>query len=138
AGSAQRVARDLGGAYMRKAREAALSNRGAEVDRWLSEAKAVGVSSSELNSFQRDLSQAKQKAAAAEAERLAGLARDRVKEGKLDAPANDNAAFYLAALQAADANNAAVGTLSRELATNLLDRPPPAPRAAKTTHTDPA
>jgi len=136
AGSVQRVSRDLGGAYMRKAREAALANRGSEVDRWLTEAKAIGVSNSELNSFQRDLSAAKQKAAAAEAERLAGLARDRVKEGKLDAPANDNAAFYLTALQAADANNGAVATVSRELATKLLDRASAAARDGKTTQMD--
>ena len=135
-GSAQRVARDLGGAYMRKAREAALANRGPDVDRWLGEAKAVGVNSSELNSFQRDLASAKQKAAAAEAERLAGLARDRVKEGKLTEPANDNAGFYLGALQAADANNAAVATLSRELATKLLDRASAAARDGKTAQMD--
>jgi TonB family protein len=135
-GSTQRVARDLGNAYMRKAREAALSNRGPDVDRWLTEAKAVGVSNSELNSFQRDLTAAKQKAAAAETERLAGLTRDRVKEGKLSDPANDNAVFYLTALQAADANNAAVATLSRELATKLLDRASGAARDGKTAQMD--
>ncbi len=70
----QRVQRDLGNAYMRKAREAANANRGPEVDRWLAEAKSAGVSAAELNSFQRDLSAAKQKAAAAEADRLATLA----------------------------------------------------------------
>ena len=118
----QRVARDLGGAFMRKAREAALANKGPEVDRWLAEAKSVGVSSSELNSFQRDLTSAKQRAAAAEADRLAGLARDRIKDGKLVEPANDSAAFYLSALQAADANNSYVVAGGRELATKLLDR----------------
>jgi TonB family protein len=118
----QRVSRDLGGAFMRKAREAALANKGPEVDRWLAEAKSVGVSSSELNSFQRDLASAKQRAAAAEADRLAGLARDRMKDGKLVEPANDSAAFYLSALQAADANNSYVVAGGRELATKLLDR----------------
>jgi TonB family protein len=136
ASSAQRVSRDLGGAFMRKAREAALANRSQDVDRWLGEARAVGVSNSELNGFQRDLSAAKQKAAAAEAERLAALARDRVKEGKLDAPANDNAAFYLTALQAADSNNGAVASVSRELATKLLDRASAAARDGKTAQMD--
>jgi TonB family protein len=121
-GAQQRVARDLGNAFMRKAREAALANRGSEVDRWLAEAKSVGVSSSELNSFQRDLASAKQRAAAAEADRLANLAKDRMKEGKLTEPANDSAAFYLSALQSADANNSYVASGSRELATKLLDR----------------
>ena len=136
AGAAQRVARDLGGAYMRKAREAALANRGPEVDRWLGEAKAIGVSSGELNSFQRDLASAKQKAAAAEADRLGALARDRVKEGKLTEPANDNAAFYLTALQAADANNPAAATASRDLAAKLLDRANVAARDGKTAQMD--
>jgi protein TonB len=136
AGSAQRLSRDLGGAYMRKAREAALANRATDVDRWLAEAKAIGVSSGELNSFQRDLTSAKQKAAAAEAERLGNLARDRVKEGKLTDPANDNAVFYLTALQAADANNPAVVAASRELAAKLLDRAGAAARDGKTAQMD--
>ena len=53
--AAARVQRDLGDAFMRKAREAALGNAGPDVDRWLAEAKSMGVSSGELNSFQRDL-----------------------------------------------------------------------------------
>ena len=135
--STQRVARDLGAAYMRKAREAAMANsKGPDVDRWLAEAKAVGVSASELNSFQRDLSSAKQRAAAAEAERLANLARDRIKDNKLTEPANDSAAFYLSALQAADANNAYVAAGSRELATKLLDRASAASRESKTAQMD--
>jgi protein TonB len=134
--SQQRVARDLGSAYMRKARESALANRAPEVDRWLAEAKAVGVSAGELNGFQRELSTAKQRAAAAEAERLAGLARDRLREGKLVEPANDNAAFYITALQAADANNAAIATSGRELATKLLDRASAASRDGKAAQMD--
>jgi TonB family protein len=128
----QRVTRELGGAFMRKAREAALANKQPEVDRWLAEAKAVGVSSGELNSFQRDLASAKQRAASAEADRLAGLARDRIKDGKLVEPANDSAAFYLSALQAADANNSFVATGSRELATKLLDRASASSREGRT------
>ena len=132
----QRVMRDLGAAYMRKAREAALANRGPDVDRWLAEAKSVGVSSGELNSFQRDLTAAKQKAAAAEAERIATLARDRIREGKLTDPANDSAAYYLTALQTADANHAYVAAGSRELATKLLDRASSAAREGKSAQSD--
>jgi TonB family protein len=122
AASYQRIMRDLGAAYMRKAREAAVANRGPDVERWLGEAKGAGVSAGELNSFQRDITAAKQKAAAAENDRMAGLARDRIKEGKLTDPANDSAAYYLTALQTADANHGYVATGSRELATKLLDR----------------
>jgi TonB family protein len=127
----QRVMRDLGNAYLRKAREAAQANRSAEVDRWLGEAKGAGVSAAELNSFQRELSAAKQKAAAAEADRLANFARDRIKEGKLTEPANDSAASYLTALQAADGNHPYVAAGSRELATKLLDRASAAAREGK-------
>jgi protein TonB len=135
-GSAQRVARDLGNAYMRKAREAALGNKGAEVDRWIAEARSVGVSTSELNSFQRDLASAKQRAAAAEADRLAGLARDRIKDGKLVEPANDSAAFYLSALQSADGNNSYIAAGSRELSTKLLDRASASGREGRTAQMD--
>ena len=131
ASSYQRVMRDLGNAYMRKAREAAQANRAPDVDRWIAEAKSVGVSAAELNSFQRDLSAAKQKAVAAENDRLAGLVRDRIRENKLTDPANDSAAYYLTALQTADANHSYVAAGSRELATKLLDRASAAAREGK-------
>jgi protein TonB len=128
--------RDLGSAFMRKAREAAQANRGPDADRWLAEAKSVGVSAAELNSFQRDLSAAKQKAVAAENDRLAGLARDRIRENKLTDPANDSASYYLAALQTADASHAYVATGSRELATKLLDRASAAAREGKSAQSE--
>ena len=136
AASYQRVMRDLGAAYMRKAREAAVANRGPDVDRWLGEAKGAGVSASELNSFQREITAAKQKAAAAEADRLANLTRDRIREGKLTEPANDSASYYLTALQTSDANHAYVATGSRELATKLLDRASAAARDGKAAQSD--
>ena len=136
AASYQRIMRDLGAAYMRKAREAATANRAPDVERWLGEAKGAGVSNAELNSFQRDVSAAKQKAAAAENDRLAGLTRDRIKEGKLTDPANDSAAYYLTALQTADANHAYVTAGSRELATKLLDRASAAAREGKNAQSD--
>jgi TonB family protein len=132
ASASQRLQRDLSSAYLRKAREAALANKAPEVERWLAEAKSAGVSASELNSFQRDLNSQKQRAQAAEADRLAGLAKDRIKEGKLIEPANDGAAFYLSALQAADGNHPYVTAGSRELATKLLDRASTASRENKT------
>ncbi|MBX5461180.1 MAG: energy transducer TonB [Steroidobacteraceae bacterium] len=128
----QRLARDLGNAYMRKAREAALANRGNEADRWLAEARSVGVSASELNAFQREMNAARQRAAAAETERLADLARDRLRENKLTEPANDSAAYYLTALMSADADHAYVATGKRELAAKLLERAGAAAREGKT------
>ena len=120
--AAQRLQRDLASAYLRKARESFLGNKPAEVDRWVAEAKAVGVSSAELSAFNRDLQSQKQRAAAAEADRLAGLAKERIRDGRLVDPVNDSAAFYLSALQSADGNNPYVVAGGRELATKLLDR----------------
>jgi TonB family protein len=132
----QRVQRDLGNAYMRKAREAAAANRGPEIDRWLAEAKSAGVSAAELNSFQRDMTTAKQKAAAAENDRLASLARDRIRDGKLTEPANDSAAYYLTSLQTADANHSYFATGSRDLVAKLLDRANAAARDGKSPEAD--
>ena len=118
----QRLTRDLNAAYMRKAREAAISNKAADVDRWLTEARAGGVSPSEISAFQKELANARQKAINAESERVAQLVRDRIRDGRLSDPANDSAVFYLNQLQSADANNAAVGTLSRDLAGKFVER----------------
>jgi periplasmic protein TonB len=118
----QRAQRDLNAAYMRKAREAALTRNQTEEDRWLAEAKAGGVSASDIAAFQRDLASARQKAAAAEADRLAQLARDRIREGKLTDPAQDNATYYVTQLQSADPSNSALAAASHDLATKLLDR----------------
>jgi len=131
AASYQRVMRDIGNTAMKKAREAASQGRGPDVERWLAEARSAGVSAAELNSFQRDLSAAKQKAAAAEADRIATLARDRIREGKLLDPANDSGAYYLNALQNADPNHPYLTTGNRDLAAKLVDRANAAVRANK-------
>jgi protein TonB len=118
----QRLQRDLNAAYMRKAREAALSKNQPDADRWLAEAKNGGVSATDLAAFQRDLVTARQKAAAAEADRFAQLARDRIRDGKLTDPAQDSAAYYAGQLQASDPANAALAGISKDLAAKLVDR----------------
>ena len=118
----QRAQRDLNSAYLRKAREAAVNKNQADEDRWLGEAKAGGVSASDLATFQRDLVAARQKAAAAEVERVAQLARDRIRDGKLTDPAQDSATFYVGQLQTTDPSNAAAASLSKDLAGKLVDR----------------
>jgi TonB family protein len=118
----QRLQRDLNAAYMRKAREAAIANKAQDVDRWLAEARAGGMSQGEITAFQKELSNAKQKAINAEADRLASLTRDRTRDGRLTDPSNDSAVFYLTQLQGMDANNANVGPLSKDLASKLVDR----------------
>ncbi len=118
----QRTQRDLNSAYMRKARDAALSKNSTDEDRWLAEAKAGGVSANDIASFQRDLAAARQKATAAEAERLAQLARDRIRDGKLTDPAQDSAAYFITQLQTTDPANAAVATVTHDLAAKLVER----------------
>ena len=60
----QRAVHDLGAAYLRKARDAALAKNSAEEDRWLNEARAAGMKPAEIAAFQRDLTNTRQKAAA--------------------------------------------------------------------------
>jgi TonB family protein len=118
----QHLSRDLNAAYMRKAREAAIANKAPDVDRWLTEARAGGVSASEISSFQKELSNARQKAITAESDRVLQLARDRIRDGRLTDPAQDSAAFYINQAQGTDPNNPALGQLSKDLASRLVDR----------------
>lgn len=118
----QRLQRDLNAAYMRKARESAIANKAPDVDRWLTEARAGGVSNSEVTSFQKELANARQKAINAESERVVQLVRDRIRDNRLSDPANDSAVYYLNQLQATDANNPAVVQLSKELSGKFVER----------------
>jgi TonB family protein len=126
-----RMSRDLNSAYLRKAREAAIANHAAEVDRWLTEAKAGGVSTTEINSFQKELTTARQKAMSIEAERLAQLVHDRIRDGRLTDPAQDSATYYITQIQNTDASNPAIGSLSRDLATRLVERARTSAQAGK-------
>ena len=118
----QRAQRDLNAAFMRKAREAALSKNQADEDHWLAEARSGGVSAADITAFQRDLVTARQKAMAAEGERFVQMARERIRDGKLTDPAQDSAAYYIGQLQATDPSNSAVTGLSRDLASRLIER----------------
>jgi protein TonB len=130
--SAQRVTRELSGAYLRKAREAGVANQKSEYDRWVAEARSSGASNADVTALQREITTARQRANSAEADRLGQLARDRLREGKLTEPAQDSAAFYLTSLQSTDGNNAALAPASRELAAKLLERAGAAAREGKT------
>jgi TonB family protein len=127
----QRMNRELNSAYMRKAREAAVANKAGDVDRWLTEAKAGGVSANEITSFQKELANARQKAINAESDRLSQLARDRIRDGRLTDPAQDSAAYYITQIQTADPNNAALGPLSKDLSSKLIDRARTAAQAGR-------
>jgi TonB family protein len=118
----QRVAHELVAADLRKAREASLAHNPAEQERWLNEARAAGLKPGEAAAFQREMAGARQKAAQAESERIAQLARERMRDGRLTDPAQDSAAYYLSQLQAADAGSSVFADGSRELAGKLLER----------------
>lgn len=118
----QRVAHELIAADLRKARDAAAARSPVEQERWLNEARALGMRPAEAAAFQRELAGARQKASAAEGERLAQLARERMRDGRLTDPPQDSAAWYLTQLQSFDAASITLADASRELAGKLLDR----------------
>jgi periplasmic protein TonB len=120
--STARAQHNLVSACLRKARDAGIARNAAESERWLNEARAAGASAAEISAFQHDLAGAQAKATRAEGDRLAQLARDRLRDGRLTDPAQDSAAWYLGQLQSADPENAAVATVSRDLSGKLLDR----------------
>jgi protein TonB len=120
--TAQRAQRELGNAYLRKAREAALSKNPMEEERWLNEARAIGMKQTDIAAVQRDVSSARAKVAAAESERTLQQARDRIRDGRLSEPAQDCAVFYLTQLQGSDPTNAGLADAARELSGKLLER----------------
>jgi len=126
----------LASAYMRKARDAGIARNGAEQERWLNEARAAGVSAADISAFQHDLAGAQAKAAHAEGDRLAQLARERLRDGRLTDPAQDSAAYYLTQLQSADPENTGLATASRDLAKLLLDRARASLQAGKSVDQD--
>jgi TonB family protein len=118
----QRAAHELMGAYLRKAREAALARNNADEDRWLDEARGAGAKPADVAAFQKDVLGARQKAAQAESDHLLQLARERLQDGRLTEPAQDSAAWYLTQLQANDAANAGFADASHQLAQLLVQR----------------
>ena len=115
----QRATHALIVADLRKARE---SRNPTEQEHWVSAARAAGLKPAEASAFQRELAGARQKATQAENDRLAQLAHERMRDGRLTDPAQDSAAYYLTQLQAADAGSAALAEAGHELAGKLLDR----------------
>lgn len=134
--STQRAVHELTAAYLKKAREAALLKNSADEERWLNEARGLGLKPAELTAFQRELVSARQKAAQAEADRALQLTRTALRDGRLTDPAQDSATWYLAQLQASDPANAALPEASRELAGKLLERARAAVLAGKSGDAD--
>lgn len=120
--STQRAQHELSAAYLHKAREAAVAKNGAEEERWLGEARAIGMKPEDMAAFQREIAGARAKATQAESERLVQTARERMRDGRLTDPVQDCAAYYLTQAQSTDPASASVADAGRELAQQLLAR----------------
>ena len=134
--STQRAVRALTAAYLRNAREAAIARNSAEQERWINEARGLGMKPADISAFQRDLAGARQKAAQADAERAVQLVRAALRDGRLTDPAPDSAAGRLSQLQSSDPANAALPELRGELAAKLLERARAAVLTGKSAETD--
>jgi TonB family protein len=132
----QRAVHALTAAYLKKAREAAAARNNADEERWLNEARGLGMKAAEITAFQRELVGTRQKAAQAEADRTLQLTRVALRDGRLTDPAQDSAAGYLAQLQSSDPANAALPEASRELSGKLLERARAAVLAGKSGDAD--
>jgi TonB family protein len=118
----QRAVHALSTAYLKKAREAGLAKNSADEERWLTEARGLGLKAADITAFQREVAGARQKAVQADADRAVQLTRAALREGRLTDPAQDSAAWYLGQLQSSDPGNAALADAGRELSGKLLER----------------
>src|SRR5207237_1294716 len=134
--STQRAVHDLSAAYLKKARDAAIAGNSTEQERWLNEARGLGMKPADIGALQRELAGARQKAVQADAERALRLARAALREGRLTDPGEGSAASYLSQLQSSDPANAALPDLGRELAARLLERARAAVLAGKSADAD--
>src|SRR5437588_2878240 len=103
--STQRAVHDLSAAYLKKARDAAIAGNSTEQERWLNEARGLGMKPADVGALQRELAGARQKAVQADAERALRLARAALREGRLTDPGEGSAASYLSQLQSSDPAN---------------------------------
>jgi TonB family protein len=132
----QRAVHALTTAYLKKAREAVLAKNNADEERWLNEARGLGLKAAEITTFQHELVGARQKAVQAETDRALQLTRAALRDGRLTDPAQDSAAWYLGQLQSSDPANAALPDAGRELAGKLLERARAAVLAGKSGDAD--
>jgi TonB family protein len=95
---AQQGLRALANKMLQKGSQAASRGDSDGADRWLAQARALDVSGIDFAKAERDM-KAGQRSKGAEAERLLGLARDRLNQGQLLDPASDSARYYVTTLQ---------------------------------------
>ncbi len=121
------ASRKLGQAFLQRAQAASAQRQTAEADRWLAEARAVGVrpvgdlATAPVASTPTDNTTSTPPAPSA-TERLTRLVQQRISEGHLVDPTQDSAVFYYAALRAADPTGPTTAEQARVLVSQLFDR----------------
>jgi TonB family protein len=124
-GSGSRAAaatREFENAVLERARNALLQKQPAEAERWFAKARSMGIKPARITAVRRDArpSAAPLTSSVSEVERLARLVEERVADGRLLEPAQDNALVQLAALRAADAGNSTYPTSAGTVSSRLL------------------
>ncbi len=112
--------RELGNAYLQRAREAGAAKQTAELERWLGEARELGVSPARISTVQREARAASVAKAPGESNAGASLVQARIADGRLLDPAQDSAVFHWNALRASDP--AAAAASGAALSARLIER----------------
>lgn len=115
---------DLKQAYLLKIHDAAAQSQRAELNRWLVEARALGVDPRRIAAAMRAAPPITPSAPAvnSQSDRLAQLVQDRIRDGHLLEPGQDSAVAYLNALRSQDPSGTATTASTRMLSDALLDR----------------
>jgi TonB family protein len=92
--------RSLANRMVQKSSQAAARGDTAEAEQWLAQARQLNVSGVDFAKAEREIKSAGQRAKSGEADRLAGLARQRLASGQLLSPESDSALFYIQSLKA--------------------------------------
>lgn len=115
----QQGLRSLASRMLQKSGQAVTRGDLTEAEQWLTQAKQLRVSGVDFSKAERDL-KAGQRARSGEADRLAGLARERLASGQLLTPEADSALFYAQALKSQYASYTGLAPVIDSLRAQLL------------------
>ncbi len=115
----QQGLRSLANKMVQKSTQAAARGDTSEAEQWLAQARQVRVSGVDFSRAEREL-KSSQRAKSDEAERLAGLARERLGSGQLLTPEADSALFYVQALKSQSPSHTALAPVLDSLRAQLL------------------
>ena len=107
-----------------EARAAGQRKQNDDLERWLNEARKLGVSPARIAAVRRDLKPSPSAVAAplSDVSRLAALVQARIDDGRLLEPAQDSALYHLGQLRAADVSGTQYAASARSVSSQLLDR----------------